>query len=85
MSYLCSIPNKRFKFRSFVLTTCRLGLLQRTNNLDITCLNRDMKINKVPIAGISPNRDFLKLNLPLLRLSVPFLIIMKRSALLCNH
>jgi hypothetical protein len=48
MSYLYSTPNKRFKFRSFVLTTCRLGFLRRTNNLDIAYLNRDMKINKVP-------------------------------------
>lgn len=48
MSYLYSTPDKRFKFRSFVLTTYRVGFLQRTNNLDVSFLNRDMRIDKVP-------------------------------------
>jgi len=45
MSYLYFTPDKRYKFRTYIFTTYRQGFLRRSNNLEYTYINRDMRIN----------------------------------------
>jgi len=46
MSYLYFTPDKRYKFRTYILTTYRQGFLRRSNNLDFTYIDQDIHINK---------------------------------------
>jgi hypothetical protein len=45
MSYLYFTPDKRFKFRTSILSTYRHGFLRRSNNLDYSYIDQDIHIN----------------------------------------
>jgi len=44
MSYLYFTPNHRYKFRTYIFSTYRQGFLRRSNNVDFTYVNQDLRI-----------------------------------------
>ena len=72
MNYLTPLyttPDKKFRFRCYLISDYRLGFNFRKNNLDYTNINKDMLINEVPYDTVFNGRQSLSAALGLIMYS----------------